>query len=173
MRHIRKGSRALLQAQKEKKSSPFEFIAESDLDFENFKNRSDFRGEHGGEGELFGKPDDAASRTGTPVGGISGSGNRNSSLPRFTSPPPRPGSGQYTRPTALSRDSDRTFVSTSGAYGQGGYPGQPGYLPPTLRSYSAESGMNVSGQDVHLLAAAAPIGQDPISRQTTPGDYRR
>lgn len=46
-----------------------EFIAESDLDFENFKKRAEFRDQFGGNGQLYGRPDDltaSSSRPGTP-----------------------------------------------------------------------------------------------------------
>jgi hypothetical protein len=43
-----------------------ELVAEDDLDFENFKKRAEFREGFGGEGELYGRPDDLISRPGTP-----------------------------------------------------------------------------------------------------------
>lgn len=43
-----------------------EIVAEQDLDFENFKKRAEFREEFGGDGELYGRPDDMISRPGTP-----------------------------------------------------------------------------------------------------------
>ncbi|KAF2856875.1 DUF221-domain-containing protein [Plenodomus tracheiphilus IPT5] len=43
-----------------------ELVAESDLDFENFKKRAEFREQFGGEGQLYGRPDDVSSRPGTP-----------------------------------------------------------------------------------------------------------
>ncbi|KAH7402466.1 hypothetical protein BKA66DRAFT_564382 [Pyrenochaeta sp. MPI-SDFR-AT-0127] len=43
-----------------------EVVAESDLDFENFKKRAEFREQFGGDGELYGRPDDLISRPGTP-----------------------------------------------------------------------------------------------------------
>lgn len=43
-----------------------EFVAEDDLDFENFKKRAEFREQFGGDGELYGRPDDLSSRPGTP-----------------------------------------------------------------------------------------------------------
>jgi hypothetical protein len=43
-----------------------ELVAEHDLDFENFKKRQDFREEFGGDGELYGRPEDLVSRPGTP-----------------------------------------------------------------------------------------------------------
>ncbi|USP82617.1 hypothetical protein yc1106_09891 [Curvularia clavata] len=42
-----------------------EIVSESDLDFENFKKRAEFRDQFGGDGELYGRPDDV-SRPGTP-----------------------------------------------------------------------------------------------------------
>jgi hypothetical protein len=42
-----------------------EIVAESDLDFENFKKRAEFRDQFGGDGELYGRPEDM-SRPGTP-----------------------------------------------------------------------------------------------------------
>lgn len=48
-------------------SAPFEIVSEADMDFENFKRRAEFRDEHGGDGELYGRPDDLISeRPGTP-----------------------------------------------------------------------------------------------------------
>jgi hypothetical protein len=43
-----------------------ELVEEEDLDFENFKKRAEFREDFGGEGELYGRPDDLISRPGTP-----------------------------------------------------------------------------------------------------------
>ncbi|KZM19634.1 uncharacterized protein EKO05_0004232 [Ascochyta rabiei] len=43
-----------------------EVIEEEDLDFQNFKRRAEFREEFGGDGELYGRPDDLISRPGTP-----------------------------------------------------------------------------------------------------------
>lgn len=43
-----------------------EIVAEEDLDFENFKKRAEFRDQFGGDGELYGRPDDLISRPDTP-----------------------------------------------------------------------------------------------------------
>ncbi len=43
-----------------------ELVNDSELDFENFKKRAEFRDQFGGEGELYGKTDDFSSRPGTP-----------------------------------------------------------------------------------------------------------
>jgi len=44
----------------------FEIVNEADCDFENFKRRAEFAAQFGGEGELYGHPDDLISRSGTP-----------------------------------------------------------------------------------------------------------
>ncbi|KAH6620471.1 hypothetical protein C7974DRAFT_315765 [Boeremia exigua] len=43
-----------------------EVIDEADLDFAHFKRRAEFREAFGGDGELYGRPDDLISRPGTP-----------------------------------------------------------------------------------------------------------
>lgn len=43
-----------------------EVVNEKDLDFAKFKKRAEFREEFGGEGELYGRPEDLVSRPGTP-----------------------------------------------------------------------------------------------------------
>jgi hypothetical protein len=43
-----------------------ELVAEENLDFAHFKKRAEFREDFGGEGELYGRPDDMISRPGTP-----------------------------------------------------------------------------------------------------------
>ena len=51
----------------QKQKDMFEVVPESQLDFEFYKHRSDFAGEHGGDGELYGKPSDLISeRSSTP-----------------------------------------------------------------------------------------------------------
>lgn len=39
-------------------SAPFEIVTEADMDFANFKNRAEFREGAGGDGELYGRPND-------------------------------------------------------------------------------------------------------------------
>jgi len=48
-------------------NAPFEIVAESEMDFENFKKREEFRDEYGGDGELYGRSEDQISRPGTPT----------------------------------------------------------------------------------------------------------
>lgn len=49
--------------------APFEIVPESEMDFENFKKRAEFREEFGGAGELYGRADDQ-SRHGSRPGSI-------------------------------------------------------------------------------------------------------
>lgn len=65
-----------MNANKPGKSAPggplgWEVVNEENLDFEHFKNRADFRGEAGGDGELYGRDGDII-RPGTPSSAITG-----------------------------------------------------------------------------------------------------
>lgn len=42
--------------------APFEIVGEHEMDFEHFKNRPEFRDEAGGDGELYGRPNDLVRR---------------------------------------------------------------------------------------------------------------
>lgn len=69
--------------------APFEIVHENEMDFEHYKNRPEFRDEAGGDGELYGRPNDlvrrvsgstvATTQDGFPV---SGSQSRDSSMTR-------------------------------------------------------------------------------------------
>jgi hypothetical protein len=52
--------------EKQQPKGPFEFVNDSELDFENYKNRDDFRSDFGGDGDLYGRPEDI-SRSATPA----------------------------------------------------------------------------------------------------------
>lgn len=80
-----------------------EIVAEEDLDFENFKRRAEFREAFGGDGELYGRPEDMSSRPGTPstfatmtdVGGLWGAPGK-----------PRSVGGGSTRASSVTRVGD-------------------------------------------------------------------
>jgi hypothetical protein len=76
-----------------------EVVEEADLDFENFKRRAEFREEFGGDGELYGRPEDLISRPGTP-----------STFTTFVenSPYGSPAQKRYSASLAGSRASSRT-----------------------------------------------------------------
>ena len=69
-------------------SNMFEVVSEAELDFAYFKNRADFGDEHGGSGELYGRPMDLISeRSGTPKSFMTGSDDERSNA---GTPPPMP-----------------------------------------------------------------------------------
>ncbi|KAH7380053.1 hypothetical protein BKA66DRAFT_420119 [Pyrenochaeta sp. MPI-SDFR-AT-0127] len=122
--------------------APFEFVAENNMDFENFKNRPEFSDEHGGEGSVYGANN---SRPGTPVSTF--------------------GNNQRGRPT--SRDSERTFGNEESGVT---YPAGYHHTPSALREYSPSPSpalrtMDSSSttpyhihDDSNLLSGAAPMG---------------
>lgn len=127
----------------------FEIVPESELDFAHFKNRADFAAEHGGDGELYGRPIDLISeRSGTPKSFI----GSDDELSRAGTPPPmpalrqqRPGELQnhpaFRAPTTdyigphngsmynLTNESERSLLG--GAQHQAGYARVPNQLDET------------------------------------------
>ena len=84
------GKSAKFAPHSRKESSLYEVVPESNLDFGYYKNRNDFAEDHGGDGELYGRPTDTVSvRSGTPQSfmghGRYGSGDSDS---RASSPGP-------------------------------------------------------------------------------------
>jgi hypothetical protein len=129
---------------------PFEFVNDSEMDFENFKNRDDFKSEFGGDGAMYGRPEDIM-RTGTP-----------NTLRTFSG-------DTHTRTS--SRDSDRTMHDGSAPTGTT-YPAGYHQTPSSaLRGYSPSpdrgpqwNANNVSRDGVNLINSAAPMGhKDPNS----------
>ncbi|RDI88605.1 hypothetical protein Vi05172_g1264 [Venturia inaequalis] len=125
---------------------PFEFVSETDMDFENYKNRDDFRSEFGGDGEMYGRPEDLV-RSGTPLSHRPGNHSHvgiNPAAGRFYGE-----SGSHSR--SQSRDSERTLsdgqgvgVSYPAGYHQTPSSGLRGYDPSPDRS--------------GLVQGAAPMG---------------
>jgi hypothetical protein len=123
--------------------APFEFVSESNMDFENFKNRPEFSDEHGGEGSVYG------------VG---------SSIHR----PDTPGSlwGDSQRGRSTSRDSERTVAEEEEGMQ---YPAGYHHTPSALREYnpspepglrrldSTESPYQID-DGARLVGGAAPMG---------------
>jgi hypothetical protein len=138
-------------------TGPFEFVSESNMDFENYKNRPEFGDEHGGEGSLYGgsavgRPDTAGSLWGRDA----------------------PSSNNSDRGRSTSRDSERTMREDPGVL----YPAGYHQTPSALRAYSpgpgsmdlgrldsrGESPYEVSDQG-RLVTGAAPMG---TGQQYTP-----
>ena len=78
-----------------KKKELFEIVPESQLDFGYYRDRTDFAEEHGGDGNLYGRPEDLISeRSSTPRSFMGRSGDSPSSS-RASSPGPDAGAGGY------------------------------------------------------------------------------
>jgi hypothetical protein len=127
-------------------TGPFEFVAEKNMDFENFKDRPEFGDEHGGEGSVYG-----------------------ASIGR----PDTPGSmfGDSQRGRSTSRESARTLNDDAGMTYPTGYHQTPSnlreYSPspaPLQRIESTSTPYEIPAQ-TNLLSSAAPMGRQ------TPGQY--
>lgn len=132
--------------------APFEIVGEHEMDFEHFKNRPEFRDEAGGDGELYGRPNDLVRRvTNSTVA---------TTLDGF--PESRPGSS----------DSSATRVG-AGEVGTT-YPAGYQKTPTFARDHSPASSVDIGGEYRHhrtdsnasdgqtgLLSSAAHMGRDP------------
>ncbi len=160
--------------------APFEIVGEHQLDFAHWKHSPQFRDEHGGDGEVFGRAQDSL-RPGTAGAGSmmtrTFTGETDGSRSRSES---RGGLGGRGR--SESRDSDATRVGageteyprgyhmTPSALREGspeegwGLPGARGRLP------LADTGMHDDGEEEEgregLVASAARMGKSlPLQRQ--------
>ncbi|KAL9120043.1 MAG: hypothetical protein Q9187_003398 [Circinaria calcarea] len=120
----------------------FEVVPEANLDFAFYKNRAEFSDEHGGDGELYGRPLDLVSeRSQTPASFMS-----DDSDSRSQSPAPM-----------LPRQQRMDHLAYHPAYrdvsGDLGHQGTTGAKRPDLYSVHNES-------ERRLLSAAQPIGVD-------------
>lgn len=132
-------------AQAQKKDL-FEVVPESQLDFAYYKDRSEFGDEHGGGGDIYGKPVDLISeRSGTPRSFIGHSGDSNASS-RASSP------GQD---FAASRGRYRA----DSPYRDQGDLGDPGFRGTPGRGRGIYHARNES--ESMLLGAPQPMGVAP------------
>jgi len=134
--HKRKNSKA-------PKKGLFEFVNETDLDFGNFKDRPEFRAEHGGAGEMYGKPEDLMNRAGTPIS--------------------RTGTPAQSGLRTASGHSDKTFTNEAAlpgtVYPTGYTPAMRGYSPsPDRGSTRDASPVYPQAQQSSLVNHAAPMG---------------
>ena len=131
------GKTARFAPEQQKQKDMFEVVPESHLDFGYFKDRTDFSEEHGGDGELYGRPQDLVSeRSSTPRSFMGRDGGSPSSS-RASSPGPEGGFG---------RQSPQEIRQMHAAY-QGQSSGGRG----NFYSNSNESERN-------LLSGAQPVG---------------
>lgn len=161
-----------------KAQGPFEFVAESDMDFENFKDRADFRTEHGGEGGMYGHTEDSMSRAGTPMGfrkqsqaGLNGHDRERSSSRDSERTLAGPGGGLHTRNASMSSLNKMNTVEgfstvpLQGTTYTPGYHQQRGYSPSPVRRPVMPNGYD-SQRD--LLGGAAPMGFRGLSPYRAP-----
>ena len=130
----------------QKKKNMFEVVPETQLDFGYFMNRAEFRETHGGDGELYGRPEDLISeRSGTPRSFLSRGASDDASS-RASSP-------------------DRGYSPSGRAYSPAG----PRLQQTTYRDVSeGELGTGQQGafygrggneSESQLLSGAQPLGQ--------------
>ncbi|EFQ31269.1 hypothetical protein CGRA01v4_10562 [Colletotrichum graminicola] len=147
----------------------FEFVSESNLDFEFYKNRAEFADEHG-QGDLFGRDldimrpgtpgsmSDYGSRPGTPTGvqlqgGMTGQRRDISGQSGFSAYKPNPPA--YMSPTASGRQSPTRLGSPQAGFTQQAMMGD--------RSRSPLYNINSNGSDTALVRNAAGM---PVSAPT-------
>ena len=134
----------------------FEIVDESKMDFENFKNRADFKSEFGGDGEMYGRPEDLV-RSGTPIGARG---------------------QEHVR--SFSRDSQRTLREDAADRGVGTIYPEGYHRTPSrgLRGHSPSPDRGGPfGSDRNLIRGAASMGSasaaggdgTPAERVGTPG----
>jgi hypothetical protein len=168
-----------MDARKPGKSSggdaPFEIVNENQMDFEHWKNNPEFRGEGGGDGELYGHPTDM-SRPGTPGSFMTG--------------PTRTNTFESSRSRSQSRDphsrvvsdgSDSTRVNEYGVEYPKGYHKTPssalreqspsgsegGFSRPVTRRQESREGL--MGNAGRMGQSAPP--QLPTPYAPSPGGY--
>ncbi|KAF2202361.1 DUF221-domain-containing protein [Delitschia confertaspora ATCC 74209] len=115
-------------------TGPFEFVSDSNMDFENYKNRPEFAEGHGGDGNLFSRP-------GTPVSTLAS-----------------------VRGRSESRDSERAYEADgAGVTYPAGYHTTPSALremspSPERGLGKVESNSDEVRDESALLRSAAPMG---------------
>ncbi|KAI4194476.1 MAG: hypothetical protein LQ350_007755 [Teloschistes chrysophthalmus] len=140
----------------------FEVVPESQLDFENFKNRAEFADALGGNGELYGRPDDLISeRSSTPRSflgrhGSGGSGNSSRATSpagssRSASAHQRVGSGNsYRRPVGEGTTQHPAYRDD---------PASQGDLGQSRRGGRGMYQMSNDSSENRLLNGAQPFGR--------------
>ena len=141
------GKSARFAPEQQKQKNMFEVVPESHLDFGYFKDRTDFSGEHGGDGELYGRPQDLVSER--------------SSTPR----------------SFMGRDGGSPSSSRASSPGlEGGYgrhsPQELQQMHPAYRDHSRQSSggrgnfyNNANESERNLLSGAQPVGTSENEQQ--------
>ena len=138
------GKTARFAPEQEKPKNMFEVVPESHLDFGYFKDRTDFANEHGGDGELYGRPQDLVSERSTTPRSFMGRDGGSPSSSRASSPE---GGGGFGRQSP-----------------QGLQQMHPAYRDTHSRQSSAGRGNkgafynNSNESERNLLSSAQPVG---------------
>ncbi|KAK3679357.1 hypothetical protein LTR78_000918 [Recurvomyces mirabilis] len=161
--------------------APFEIVNENQMDFEHWKHRPEFRDEHGGGGEVFGRAYDII-RSGTPgsMGTMTRTGTWETDASRSRSESRNPG---HERHRSDSRDSDQTKVGGETEYPRGyhmtpsalrehspagsDYSGHGGFDAPRGRFKGDDGGMHKESRE-GLVSSAARMGRSPPPTLPTP-----
>ena len=143
-------------------NAPFEIVGEHQMDFEHWKDKSEFRDEAGGDGELYGHPADM-SRPGTPGSFMTG--------------PTRTGTWESSRSNShtrgLSGDSEQTRVNDGGVEYPRGYHKTPSMALREQSPSGSDGGVSrpvTRRQDSRerLIASAGRMGTSPPPQLPTP-----
>ena len=141
------GKTARFAPEQQKQKDMFEVVPESHLDFGYFKDRTDFSEEHGGDGELYGRPQDLVSeRSSTPRSFMGRDGGSPSSS-RGSSPGPEAGFGRQSPQELRQMNAAYRDHSRQSSSGRG-----------NLYSNGNESERN-------LLSGAQPVGTTESEQQ--------
>ncbi|CAN9312591.1 unnamed protein product [Alternaria alternata] len=125
-----------------------EVVTESELDFENFKKRAEFREQFGGDGELYGRPEDM-SRPGTP-----------STFTTLTEMGPYARRGSPSGSMASTRASSRTRLGDKEELEQG-----TSYAKGYQKAPRPDEGFEDVGIDVDI--PATPFNADTVLHGTS------
>lgn len=164
----------------DRNSLGWEVVDEHNMDFENFKNRPEFRDEAGGDGELYGRAGDVI-RPGTPSSiatGLTRAGTWDSEYGHS-----REASGNsewHDRSGSVSRETSRTRVADAGYTMPAGYHQAPlnlrGESPmgrsigQLSRQQSRENLVQHSAQMGHSTPGDVGGGYGPVRYGNVPGD---
>lgn len=133
-----------------------ELVAEEDLDFEHFKKRAEFRDAYGGDGELYGRPEDLVSRPGTPSTMATMADTGLFGPAKLTG-----GSAASTRASSTTkRDSQDHDGEQGSSYGQG-------YQRTPMREVFEEVNVDIPATPLdaeEVLQAGRRVGRDSYGR---------
>ena len=157
-------------------TAPFEIVQEGEMDFEHWKQRAEFSDQFGGDGELYGRPQDM-SRPGTPGSMMTGmTGPTRAGT--FESGRSSPNYSESHTPAYHSRMGSRDSSTTRVAEGGVEYPRGYHQTPSALREQSPAGsdwdrqgrGYDMQRTQSHegLTGSAARMGRSPPPQLDTP-----